>query len=136
MLELADAADSRHTSARKISILAFALVAGMISAFVSQMVTGWWLDSGRGVVLMMAMLCGLSIALVWFDRRAPLALWVGMFNATIVILFVIGPGALFPIVMAFAAGLSALAILPGWLLWLLATGGQTAVGALKKRHPG
>jgi hypothetical protein len=105
----------------KLAILAFALVAGVISAFVSQTLTGWWLDSGRGVALMMATLCALSIALVWFDRRAPLAVWVGMINATIVILFAIGPGTIFPIVMAFAAGLSALAIVPGWVLWILAS---------------
>ena len=103
----------------KIAILAFALVAGAVSAVVSQLLTGWWLDSGRGVALMMAMLCVLSIALVWFDRRAPLALWVGMINATIVILFRIGPGSLFPIVLVFAATLSVLAIVPGWLLWLV-----------------
>ena len=104
----------------KVAILAVALVAGVISAFVSQTLTDWWLDSRRGVALMMAMLCALSVALVWFDRRAPLAVWVGMINATIVILFVIGPGTNFPIVMAFAAGLSALAIVPAWVLWIVA----------------
>jgi hypothetical protein len=119
-----------------IAILALALAAGVISALVSQLSTGWWLDSGRGVTLMMAMLCALSIALVWVDRRAPLALWVGMMNATIVILFVTGPGSIFPIVIAFAAGLSALAIVPGWLLWIIATGSQSAVRALLKRHLG
>lgn len=118
----------------KIAILAFALVAGAASAVVSQLLTGWWLDSGRGVALMMAMLCVLSIALVWFDRRAPLALWVGMINATIVILFMIGPGNLFPIVLVFAAVLSVLAIVPGWLLWLAARGAHSVVGAVRKRH--
>jgi hypothetical protein len=105
----------------KLAILAGALVAGVISAFASQALTGWWLDSGRGVALMMAMLCALSIALVWFDRRAPLAVWVGMVNATTVILFAIGPGTIFPIAIAFAVGLSALAIVPSWLLWMLAS---------------
>jgi hypothetical protein len=111
----------------KVATLAFALVAGVVSAVVSQMLTGWWLDSGRGVAFMMAMLCALSVALVWLDRKAPLALWVGMMNATIVILFMIGPGNIFPIVIAFAAALSALAIVPGWLLWILAKGAQSAV---------
>ena len=118
----------------KIAILAFALVAGAASAVVSQLLTGWWLDSGRGVALMMAMLCALSIALVWFDRRAPLALWVGMINATIVILFMMGPGSLFPIVLVFAATLSVLAIVPGWLLWLAAFGAQSVVRAVRERH--
>ena len=120
----------------KIAILAFALVAGAVSAVVSQLLTGWWLDSGRGVALMMAMLCVLSNALVWFDRRAPLALWVGMINATTVILFTIGPGSIFPIVLTFAAGLSALAVVPSWILWILATGGQPTVRALIKRRLG
>ena len=118
----------------KIAILAFALVAGAASAVVSQLLTGWWLDSGRGVALMMAMLCALSIALVWFDRRAPLALWVGMINATIVILFMIGPGSLFPIVLVFASVLSVLAIVPGWLLWLAAFGAQSVVRAMRERR--
>ena len=119
-----------HASAVKMATLAFALVAGMIAAFVSQMVTGWWLDSGRGVALMLAMLCALSIALVWFDRLAPVALWVGMINATTVILFVNGPGTIFPIVLAFAAALSALAIVPGWFVWIVATTART----LNQRH--
>ena len=113
--------------------LAFGFVAGVIAAVVSQMVTGWWLNSGRGVTVMMAMLCALSIALVWLDRRAPLALWAGMINATIVILFMTGPGNIFPIVMAFAAVLSAVAIAPGWLVWTLAIAVRTGVRHLMKR---
>jgi len=118
----------------KIAILAVGLVAGAASAVVSQLLTGWWLDSGRGVALMMAMLCVLSIALVWSDRRAPLALWVGMINATIVILFMVGPGSLFPIVLVFAAGLSVLAIVPGWLIWIAANGARAVVRAVRERH--
>jgi hypothetical protein len=89
------------------------------------MLTGWWLNSGRGVAVMMAMLCALSIALVWVDRKAPLALWVGMINATTVILFMIGPGSIFPVVLASAGVLSALAIAPGWLLWTVATAARS-----------
>jgi hypothetical protein len=96
-------------------ILAFAFAAGVAAAIVSQMVTGWWLNSGRGVAFMMAMLCALSVALVWLDWIAPLALWAGMVNATIVILFWIGAGNIFPIVIVFAGGLSAIAIAPGWI---------------------
>jgi len=118
----------------KIAILAVGLVAGAASAVVSQLLTGWWLDSGRGVALMMAMLCVLSIALVWFDRRAPLALWVGMINATIVILFMVGPGSLFPIVIVLAAVLSVLAIVPGWLIWIGANGARAFVRAVRERH--
>jgi len=118
----------------KIAILAVGLVAGAASAVVSQLLTGWWLDSGRGVALMMAMLCVLSIALVWSDRRAPLALWVGMINATIVILFMVGPGSLFPIVLVLAAVLSVLAIVPGWLIWIAANDAPAVVRAVRERH--
>ena len=97
----------------RVAKLALAFVAGVIAAVASQLSTGWWLNSGHGVAVMMAMLCALSIALVWFDRMAPVALWVGMINTTVVILFLIGPGSIFPIVMVFAGGLSALAIVPG-----------------------
>ena len=120
----------------KVAILALALVAGVITAVLSQMLTGWWLDSGRGVAFMMALLCALSIGFVWLDRRAPLALWVGMMNATIAILFMTGPGNIFPIVIAFAAALSGLAIVPGWILWMLATGAQSAVRAVIRRYLG
>jgi hypothetical protein len=82
---------------------------------------------------MMAMLCALSIVLVWLDRNAPLAVWAGMMSATIVILFTMGPGNIFPVVMVFAGGMSALAILPGWLVGMLAT--ATRSGA-RQRHRG
>ena len=79
----------------KFVAVAFAFAGGVAAAVVSQILTGWWLNSGRGVAVMMAMLCALSIALVWFDRKAPLAVLVGMINATTVILFVIGQEASF-----------------------------------------
>jgi len=120
----------------KVATLALALLAGVITAVVSQMVTGWWLDSGRGVAFMMALLGALSMGFVWLDRKAPLALWIGMMNATTVILFMTGPGTIFPIVMAFAAALSAFAIVPAWILWMLATGAQSAVRAQIRRRLG
>lgn len=120
----------------RVAKLAFAFVAGVIAAVVSQLSTGWWLNSGQGVAVMMAMLCALSIALVWLDRMAPLALWVGTTNATIVILFLTGPGSILPIVMVFAGALSALAILPGWLIWILATAMRSGGRHLMKRHLG
>jgi hypothetical protein len=113
--------------------VAVGFVAGVIAAVVSQMLTGWWLDSGRGVTVMMAMLCALSLALVWLDRRAPLALWAGVVNATTVILFMVGPGTIFPIVIAFAAVLSALAIAPSWLIWKLGTAARSGVRHVMKR---
>jgi hypothetical protein len=51
------------------------------------------------------------------------------------ILFMIGPGNLFPIVLVFAAALSVLAIVPGWLLWIAAFGAQSVVRAVRERHP-
>ena len=110
----------------------FGFVAGVIAAVVSQILTGWWLNSGRGVTVMMAMLCALSIALVWLDRRAPLALWVGMVNATTVILFMVGPGTISPIVIAFAAVMGALAVAPSWLIWKL---GDSCAQARPGNHP-
>jgi hypothetical protein len=117
----------------KFVAVAFAFAAGVAAAVVSQMLTGWWLNSGRGVAVMMAMLCALSIGLVWFDRKAPLAVWVGMINATTVILFIIGPGSIFPIVLVFAVILGAVAIAPGLLLSAAASGLRSRK-ALAGRH--
>ena len=93
----------------KYVTLALAFIAGAIAAMASQAITGWWLDSGRGVAVMLGMLAALSIVLVWLDRHAPIALWAGMMIATVLILFRIGPGTIIPIVIAFAAVWSAIA---------------------------
>lgn len=111
----------------KYARLAIAVAAGVSAAIASQAVTGWWLNSGRGVAVMVGMLAALSLVLVWLDRHAPIALWVGVVNGTTYVLFFVdpeGPGNIFPIVMAFGAGLSAAAIAPGWLLrnWRLLLG--------------
>ena len=117
----------------KFVAVAFAFAGGVAAVVMSQMLTGWWLNSGRGVAVMMAMLCALSIALVWFDRKAPLAVLAGMINATTVILFVIGPGSIFPIVLVFAVILGAVAIAPGLLLWAAASAVRSSK-PLPNRH--
>ena len=105
-----------HMNYAKLSI---AFVAGIVAAIVSQAVTGWWLNSGNGVAVMLGMLAALSLVLIWLDRHAPIALWIGVVNGTTFMLFFVvpgGPGNIFPLVMAVAAVMSAVAILPGWLL--------------------
>ena len=99
--------------------LSIAFVAGVAAAIVSQAVTGWWLNSGHGVAVMLGMLATLSLVLIWLDRHAPIALWIGVVNGTTFMLFFVvpgGPGNIFPLVMAVAAVMSAVAIFPGWLL--------------------
>jgi hypothetical protein len=55
-------------------------------------------------------------------------------NATTVILFLIGPGTIFPIVLVVGGFLGALAITPGWVLWAATTGVRFAGESGSKRR--
>ena len=68
--------------------------------------SGWFLNSGRGV-LAVALACAVVGGLIGFGRRdsMPEATMVasGAVLAMIAVLFSIGPGTIFPIVIAFGA---------------------------------
>jgi hypothetical protein len=96
-----------------------ALLGGIAAALVQPLTpTGWWLNSGRGVVitaLTLAVLAALVAAALKGPFRsreaaAVAALWAGANIGMAVMLFRVGPGTIFPIVLAMGAGISALAV--------------------------
>jgi hypothetical protein len=83
---------------------------------------GWWLDSGRGVAIVTTVLAVLAAAIAsrsmtWPPRRGDiadaLALWAGANAGMAAVLFSVGPGNLFPIVLAIGAAISAAAVVGG-----------------------
>jgi hypothetical protein len=102
-----------------------ALLGGIAAAAIQPLTpTGWWLNSGRGVAItafMLAVLAALVAArtLRWpFQARetaAVAALWAGANVGMAVMLFRVGPGTIFPIVLGVGAGVSALAVGAGSL---------------------
>jgi hypothetical protein len=101
-----------------------ALLGGIAAALVQPLTpTGWWLNSGRGVVitaLTLAVLAALVAAALKRPFRsreaaAVAALWAGANIGMAVMLFRAGPGTIFPIVLAMGAGISALAVGAGSL---------------------
>lgn len=108
------------------SALIGALAAGAIQPFTPA---GWWLDSGRGVAMTVVVLAVLAAAVgvrspAWPVRpqnAAPsAALWAGANVGMAIVLFSVGPGNLFPIVLAMGAGISAIAVAAGSLVGMLA----------------
>jgi hypothetical protein len=91
---------------------------------------GWWLDSGTGVLraglglMVLGVLAGFSPSGKRWGRAC--SLWAGAISASTAILFWSGPGTIWPIVLAFSAGI---------------TGGAVFVGAVvgsalnSRRHP-
>src|SRR5438093_7208123 len=94
--------------------LGFAAV-GMLHA-----VGGWWLNSGTGVLRTVLVLLPLGAFAALWRSGSPwvraCALWAGAISGTTVILFSIGPGTIWPIVLAFAAAITAGAVFVGALL--------------------
>ena len=101
-----------------------ALLLGAIAAAAIQplMPTGWWLNSGTGVAL--ASLVLFALAAIVCDpesHRSAIALWIGTILGTSAMLFRVGPGTIFPIVVVFGAIWSAAMIGAGvfartWIL--------------------
>jgi hypothetical protein len=110
-------------------LFASLFVLGAVAGGVSQLFTptGWWLNSAIGVRTTMIVLFALAVVvafgLPWFFARvgdargerpsgvaSMLVLWCGVMVALAVTLFARGAGNIFPIVMVFAAALSAMAI--------------------------
>ena len=102
------------------------LVLGVAVVPALQAVGGWWLNSGTGVlraVLVLGVLGMLST--LWRSGRPWVrtrALWAGAISGSTVVLFWIGPGSIWPIVLAMAGGISAGAVFGGALLGSVVTG--------------
>ena len=101
-----------------VLVLTAAPLAGIENRGVGQ-TTGWFLNSGRGVAAM-AIAFALMGALIGFTRRASvreaMLAGSGAVLAMIVMLFSIGPGTIFPIVIAFGTAMIAGATAAGTAL--------------------
>ena len=101
-------------------VLGFAVVPAL------QAVGGWWLNSGTGVLRTVLALVALGVfAALWRSGRPwvrACALWAGAISGTTVVLFWIGPGTIWPIVLVVGAGITAAAVFGGAFLGSLLTG--------------
>jgi hypothetical protein len=108
-----------------------AVVAGFVVAATVQLTVDWWLDSGRGVAV--TTLASLVTTLVAFRAwHNALAFWAAMMVGNTLILFSIGPGSIFPIVIAVGGTLTGAAVAAGWgLRWGLGQAWSWAQGWLQ-----
>jgi hypothetical protein len=103
----------------KENVPCFVVGAGV--ATVSLASVGWWLDSGVGVAVMLALLFTAALAMAQSWRKAT-AVWVGAMAATLAGLLLEGPGTLWPIALVLSGVLMAVAVFAGMAMRrLLAT---------------
>ena len=106
------------------SFLALPLLGVVVAAGAQWLVpTGWWLNTGEGVAITSLVLALLAAAIAVPaaqlsspSLRRPVALWAGANVGLALVLFKGSPGNIFPIVLAFGAGISALAVGAGSLI--------------------
>jgi hypothetical protein len=97
-----------------------AAAVGCLAAVLLHAAYGWWLNSGSNVVRTLVVLAVLGwLAALWRPAvpwRQAGTLWAGALAGMAAILFWIGPGTIWPIVLATAALLSAAAVFSGtWI---------------------
>lgn len=102
--------------ARRIVSALISSLAGAVATIYTETLTGWWLNSGRGVVTTAAALALLgAIVMLWgracWERLG--ALWAGAMIGLTASLFLAGPGTIWPIVLSVSAGLVAASVLIG-----------------------
>jgi hypothetical protein len=97
------------------SVMAFGL--GFLAVLAHHAAAGWWLNSGPGVVRATVILSALGAGSgIWRPNgtwHRACALWAGAAAASAAVLFSIGPGNLWPVVLAIAAGISFAAVFAG-----------------------
>jgi hypothetical protein len=102
---------------------------GVLAVVALQATGGWWLDSGQLVLRACAVLFTLGVFMgLWRSEGTWIracALWAGAIAGSTGVLLWTGPGNIWPIVLAFAAVLSAAAVFTGAVL---------GVGMKKIRH--
>ena len=112
---------------------------GAVIALGLHLVDGWWLDSAERVRhTTIALIVAASIGgLFWpNDHRVPRGIWVGFNTAKILVLFEIGPGNLFPIVIFIGALLSAINISIGFVVAIiLVAGWKVMSGRVRRKTP-
>jgi hypothetical protein len=93
------------------------VVLGFSAAVVLHAANGWWLNSRqRALPMMVALLLLALLTALWRPARpwaSAAALWTGAFAAMAIILFSIGPGTIWPLVLAAAAIISGAAVCIG-----------------------
>jgi len=90
---------------------------GILIAIAMNM-RGWWLDDGTRVrnMLIVLAIAALIVGFVGDPKRTTqreTTLWLGFVVGMTGVLFAIGPGNIFPIVIVIGAGLAAVSILVG-----------------------
>lgn len=103
---------------------ALPLIAGLLASIYSQTLTGWWLNSGRGVAYTEGALFASAAVVGAVGRGLPLtrlvALWLGAQIGLAGWMFAKEGLSLFPIVMVLGAGMTACAVAAGggvgWLI--------------------
>jgi len=100
-------------------------VLGFAAVAASYVMGGWWLNSGAGVLRTVLALLALGVFAALWRLGSPwtraCALWAGAISGSAVILFSIGPGTIWPIVLAFAAAITAGAVFGGAVVGWAAT---------------
>jgi hypothetical protein len=97
-----------------------AFASGVLAVVLLQAVYGWWLNSGRDVLrASLVLLVWSMVAAAWQGRSRrdrALAIWLGAISGSTGVLFWIGPGTIWPIVLSVAAAVAAGAVGAGTLL--------------------
>jgi len=93
------------------------VLVGALSAAYMQSWTGWWLNSGSGVAVTVAMLLLLAAFFASWTAESPwsraIALWVGSMTGLAATLFWIGPGTIWPIVLVASSIITACTVIAG-----------------------
>jgi hypothetical protein len=94
---------------------------------------GWWLNAGTRVAITLPVIC-VTTAIATRTLAEAVAFWGGLVIAWGVVLFVIGPGNIWPIVFAFICGLTAMSVVAGYgLRWVIEQG--LTLTKIKKGSP-
>jgi len=101
---------------------ASSFVLGILAIVALQTIGGWWLDSGPRVLRASVVLFALGVVVgLWRSEGTwvrACALWAGAIAGSTGILLWIGPGTLWPIVLAVASAITAAAIFAGTIFAL------------------
>jgi hypothetical protein len=97
---------------------------GLLVTRALYIANGWWLNSGREVLRTSVVLAALGVfATIWRPGNPRLragGVWAGAVFEMTMLLFLSGPGTIWPIVLVFAASISAAAVFGGaWIGMML-----------------
>ena len=100
--------------------LLFAFLLGVALALLSYRIDGRWLNSTAGVVRAIVALLVAGVLVAAWHRKAPwtggTAVWAGAVAGMTGVLFRIGPGTIWPIVLVVGSAIAAAGVFGGVLL--------------------